>query len=369
LLNWFFCRWSLLEKHSCKASKLHLKPRRFKIFKENLEHQLLKDRKKNIRKRLIQGENSSLTPSNAVSNQGGACTQDAPINLVDIQTTQNLNSGKGSSLRRNANTCLDRKGDLSAVKQARQRRRPGNKSLDPVARDIPPVPHFHQTTVSAKLKLQLFPINKNIRRALEMDNHNPHLELTLSSRKKILSVLEHINRKWGSCSIASGELRLLPYYAQSSNLESCKKWTQDSVLSAADVWLVCESTERTFTNSCFPKIQHDWGRDRKGDLSAVKQARQRRRPGTKSTAAYKRWEKAAIAGVSLVADAAEHLEQTALDRLVDAVQHMQRNKSLDPVARDIPPVPHFHQTTVSAKLKLQLFPINKNIRRALEMVG
>lgn len=132
------------------------------------EHQLLKDRKKNIRKRLIQGENSSLTPSNAVSNQGRACTQDARINLVDIQTTQNLNSGKGSSLRRNANTCLDRKGDLSAVKQARQRRR----------------------------------------------------------------------------------------------------------------------------------------------------------PATTSTAAYKRWEKAAIAGVSLVADAAEHLEQTALDKLVDAVQYM-----------------------------------------------
>lgn len=29
---------------------------------------------------------------------------------------------------------------------------------------------------------------------------------------------------------------LLPYYAQSSNLESCQKWTQDSVLSAADVY-------------------------------------------------------------------------------------------------------------------------------------
>lgn len=29
-------RWSLLEKYSCKASKLHLKPRRFKIFIETL---------------------------------------------------------------------------------------------------------------------------------------------------------------------------------------------------------------------------------------------------------------------------------------------------------------------------------------------
>ena len=71
---------------------------------------------------------------------------------------------------------------------------------------------------------------------LFQDNHNAHLELTLSSRKKISSVLEHINRKWGSCSIASGELMLLPYYAQSSNLESCQKWTQDYVLSAADVY-------------------------------------------------------------------------------------------------------------------------------------
>ena len=33
-----------------------------------------------------------------------------------------------------------------------------------------------------------------------------------------------------------------------------------------------------------------------------------------SSAAYKKWEKAAIAGVSLVADAAEHLERTATDK-------------------------------------------------------
>ncbi|KAJ0908567.1 putative transcription factor MYB-HB-like family [Helianthus annuus] len=68
------------------------------------------------------------------------------------------------------------------------------------------------------------------------DNHNPHLELTLSCRKKISSVLEHINRKWGSCSIASGELMLLPYHAPSLNPVICQKWTQDSVLSAADVY-------------------------------------------------------------------------------------------------------------------------------------
>lgn len=36
--------------------------------------------------------------------------------------------------------------------------------------------------------------------------------------------------------------------------------------------------------------------------------------GLVSSAAYKKWEKAAIAGVSLVADAAEHLERTATDK-------------------------------------------------------
>lgn len=39
--------------------------------------------------------------------------------------------------------------------------------------------------------------------------------------------------------------------------------------------------------------------------------------GTVSTAAYKRWEKAAIAGVSLVADAAEHLERATTDKEVE----------------------------------------------------
>lgn len=36
--------------------------------------------------------------------------------------------------------------------------------------------------------------------------------------------------------------------------------------------------------------------------------------GGVSSAAYKKWEKAAIAGVSLVADAAEHLERTITNR-------------------------------------------------------
>ena len=129
------------------------------------------------------------------------------------------------------------------------------------------------------------------------------MELTLNYRKKISSILERMNHKWGSCSIASGELTLFPYYAQSSNLMSCQKWTRDSSLSAADVyaalgsppvfrlrclslymfslrtnrlilyrtrkyhmlwfllkvWLVCK-WPRTSNNSCCPKNQHEWHR-------------------------------------------------------------------------------------------------------------
>lgn len=39
--------------------------------------------------------------------------------------------------------------------------------------------------------------------------------------------------------------------------------------------------------------------------------------GVISSAAYKKWERAAIAGVSLVADAAEHLERTTSDKEVE----------------------------------------------------
>lgn len=123
-----------------------------------------------------------------------------------------------------------------------------------------------------KLKLQLFPIDDDTRRALEMvsgketnvnsfnveeifaiwavfrtikevfvlihsqDKHNPYLELTLSTRKKISSVLEHLYRKWGNSSIASGELMLFPYTAHRENLVSYQRWTRDSIVSASDVY-------------------------------------------------------------------------------------------------------------------------------------
>ncbi|XP_052173890.1 TSL-kinase interacting protein 1-like [Diospyros lotus] len=288
MLRW----WSLLEKYSCKASKLHLKPRRFKIFIETLEHQLLKDRKKSKRKRPSQGENYPPTITTNVSSQGRASGNDThAVNLVllDNQNFQKLGPGKGSPVRRNVNVGINRsncKGDSFPAKTVRPRRRPagnvstaaykrwekaaiagvslvadaaehlerttmGNevvhlqeeKGSDPVGKDLLPLPgsspdSFIETNIqnSTKLKLQLFPIDEGTRRTLEMDNHNPHLELTLSTRKKISSVLEHLNRKWGNSSLASGQLILFPFYVQRENLVGYERWTRDSVLSAADVY-------------------------------------------------------------------------------------------------------------------------------------
>ncbi|KAH7859854.1 hypothetical protein Vadar_006268 [Vaccinium darrowii] len=53
---------------------------------------------------------------------------------------------------------------------------------------------------SEKIKLQLFPLDEGTRIELEKDGHIPFLELTLSARKKISSVLKHLNGKWGSSS-------------------------------------------------------------------------------------------------------------------------------------------------------------------------
>lgn len=49
--------------------------------------------------------------------------------------------------------------------------------------------------------------------------------------------MEHLNRKWGESSIASGELVLFPYSVKQEDLASCKRWTlKDTVVSAADVY-------------------------------------------------------------------------------------------------------------------------------------
>ncbi|XP_043705939.1 TSL-kinase interacting protein 1-like [Telopea speciosissima] len=302
MLRW----WSLLEKYSCKASKLHLKPRRFKIFIEALEHQLLKDQKKNVRRRPVQGENCQPGSSMTVllhSKAPGQDTRSVKV-VVDSQNIQRVGSGKGSSMKRNTSTGINRinnKCDSPALRTARQRRKTGpassaaykrwekaaiagvslvadaaehlerttdkkvspdqrtldesfprlvvvpngQKGIESVGRDLPPLPisacsHYQVRETcgqaSVKLKLQLFPIDEGTRRALEKDEHNPHLELTVSARKKISSVLDHLNRKWGNSSIASGELILFPYNVQRENLGGYQRWTQDTIACAADVY-------------------------------------------------------------------------------------------------------------------------------------
>nr|XP_033514015.1 TSL-kinase interacting protein 1 isoform X2 [Nicotiana tomentosiformis] len=288
MLRW----WSLLEKSSCKASKLHLKPRRFKIFIETLESQLLKDRKKNVRRRPSQGESSS-TAAASLSSHSRVSTNDSrtvKVVLLDDQGIQKFGSGKGSSLKRHVTMGVNRsnaKVDSSPVKNARHRRKIGSVSaaaykrwekaaiagvslvadaaehleratigkdvelvqnsqgingFEHVGKDVHSLLTLSQNLLNEtnlqscmKLKLQLFPVDEGTRRALEMDNHNPYLELTLSNRKKMSSVLEHLNRKWGSSSIATGELVLFPYHVQMENLVQSLRWTKDTTLSAADV--------------------------------------------------------------------------------------------------------------------------------------
>ncbi|ESW28129.1 hypothetical protein PHAVU_003G261500 [Phaseolus vulgaris] len=293
MLRW----WSLLEKYSCKASKLHLKPRRFKIFLEALEHQLLKDRKKNVRKRPLQGGNCLPPLPSTVSNQSRASGNEAravKLVLVDSQNILKLGPSK-SSMKRNINMGVSRsntKGDSNAIKSTRQRKKsgmistaaykkwekaaiagvslvadaaehleraatvreieqdqenPGEKCFDPTDYVLPSLPTCPQNQFvdnnvnNMKLKLQLFPIDEPTRRALEVDKHNPHLELTLSTRKKISSILEHLNRKWGHSSIAVGELMLFPYGIQRENLVNYQRWTQESILSAADIYAMIGS--------------------------------------------------------------------------------------------------------------------------------
>ncbi|XP_068639808.1 TSL-kinase interacting protein 1-like isoform X2 [Aristolochia californica] len=295
MLRW----WSLLEKYSCTASKLHLKPRRFKVFVEALEHQLLKDQKKSRRRR-PHGEGCHSAPSTAaISLLGKAPGNDArlmKVLIVDGHNVQKVGTAKAISLKRNVSTTSACNRSDPTLKSARQRRRTGNMSSAPdqmeekaatygVSLVAYAAEHLEQRTCSVKrgchdqrqavtdeellhnlspsknlfsstsqsgclqnnpeingqlpvkLKLQLFPVDEGTRLALEKDEHNPHLELTLSARKKMCSVLEHLNRKWCNSSIIlSGELMIFPHSRQEA-LSSSKRWTlKDTVSTAADVY-------------------------------------------------------------------------------------------------------------------------------------
>lgn len=62
------------------------------------------------------------------------------------------------------------------------------------------------------------------------------MELTLRGRKKICSILKHLGKKWGSSSIANGDLILFPYNVM-ENLSDCRRWTiNDSDTTASAVY-------------------------------------------------------------------------------------------------------------------------------------
>ncbi|KAG2542208.1 TSL-kinase interacting protein 1-like isoform X1 [Panicum virgatum] len=290
MLRW----WSLLEKFSCSASKLHLKPRRFKTFVEALVNQLQKDRNKSRRK-CPRVDMCISSPSPIVSKSPG--NESFPVKFlpVEAQNGSRVASPKGAFFKRMPETNCSKsgvtKGDLSATRTVKQKRRAGGvvasaaykkweraamagvslvadaaeelernainpgvlcnvdaRTLASSSDKLSTVDGISTNQMKeadsqapAKLKLQLFPINESTRKALEKDEHNPHLELTLSSRKKISSVLEHLNRKWGNSNIASGELILFPYCAHQEDLAIYQRWTTRDTVAVADVFLSVNS--------------------------------------------------------------------------------------------------------------------------------
>lgn len=74
------------------------------------------------------------------------------------------------------------------------------------------------------------------------DGYNPFLELTLRARKKISSVIKHIDTKWGSSSIATGKPILVPYSSTVDKVASDKRWTLDDIsVTAGDVYAAMDS--------------------------------------------------------------------------------------------------------------------------------
>ncbi|KAF7046567.1 hypothetical protein CFC21_055591 [Triticum aestivum] len=110
------------------------------------------------------------------------------------------------------------------------------------------VPFLNLTNVSAqppnysgKMKLQFFPIDEAIQKVLQQEKHNPYLELTLAPRKKMSSIVQHLNTKWGRSSCAKGDLMLFPYSARPDSIASSKKWTLNDSCTAADVYVAVGS--------------------------------------------------------------------------------------------------------------------------------
>lgn len=95
-------------------------------------------------------------------------------------------------------------------------------------KELPAVKHspVQRVDPSTKIKLQLFPVDEVTCLGLQKDGHHPYLELTLKARKRISSVLKHLQTKWGSSTFATGEPVLYPYSKQEA--KSCPdRWTLD----------------------------------------------------------------------------------------------------------------------------------------------
>lgn len=91
----------------------------------------MKDRKKNVRKRPLQGGNCLPPVPTTVSNQGRASGNEAravKLVLVDSQNILKLGPSK-SSMKRNINMGVSRsttKGDSNTMKSTRQRKKSGD---------------------------------------------------------------------------------------------------------------------------------------------------------------------------------------------------------------------------------------------------
>ncbi|CAO2181153.1 unnamed protein product [Urochloa humidicola] len=90
-------------------------------------------------------------------------------------------------------------------------------------------------THAGKIKLQLFPIDQSIQNIMQQEKHNPYLELILAPRKKMSSVVQHLNTKWGNSQCAKGKLMLFPNDARVDTIASSAKWTFNDSCTAADV--------------------------------------------------------------------------------------------------------------------------------------
>ncbi|PUZ58363.1 hypothetical protein GQ55_5G503800 [Panicum hallii var. hallii] len=113
---------------------------------------------------------------------------------------------------------------------------------------------------SGKMKLQLFPIDETIQKIMQQEKHNPYLELILAPRKKISSVVQHLNTKWGSSLCAKGELMLFPNDARVDMIANSAKWTLKDSCTAADVHIAVgsPSTFRLRYGWFGPNLKQQW---------------------------------------------------------------------------------------------------------------